>query len=221
MSTPQDKIKTLQQLVGAKEDSIIGNETLTKFQCKYNLPNKAIVAQFFANIWHETGGLKVCKESLNYSSKRMLEIFGKGKHSAKLTPQEANYLVGKPYEFAERVYGLGNPTKAKDLGNKNVGDGFKYIGRGSLQITGRYSYNELQNSGLIEDGDNVLNNPELVEDKYFWQSAINYFNKRGLWTLVSSISDADTEKLRKRVNGGLNGIAEVKAQVKRFYAMFK
>lgn len=56
MSTPQEKIKILQRLVGANLDGISWNETLTKFQCKYDLPNKAIVAQFFANIWHEIGG---------------------------------------------------------------------------------------------------------------------------------------------------------------------
>lgn len=221
MSTPKDKIKVLQRLVGANPDGILGNETLTKFQCKFNVPNKAIVAQFFANVWHETGGLTISKESLNYSSKRMMEIFGVGKHSAKITEAEAKYLTGKPYEFAERVYGIGNPPKAKELGNRSAGDGYKYIGRGSLQITGRYSYNELQKSGLIDGSDNVVSSPELVEDKYFWQSAINYFNKRNLWGLVSTISNEDTERLRRRVNGGLNGIQQVKEEVKRFYAMFK
>ena len=221
MSTPKEKIKTLQRLVGSTQDGILGNDTLTKFQCKFNVPNKAMVAHFFANVWHETGGLTISKESLNYSAKRMMQIFGVGKHSAKLTQAEANYLVGKPYEFAERVYGLGNTKKAQELGNTSKGDGYKYIGRGSLQITGKYSYKELQSSGLVASGDSVVDNPELVEDKYFWQSAINYFNKRGLWNLVSTISDADTEKVRRRVNGGLNGIFQVKQEVKRFYNMFK
>ncbi|HKS21328.1 MAG TPA: hypothetical protein VJZ76_00915 [Thermoanaerobaculia bacterium] len=47
----------------------------------------------------------------------MLEIFGVGNHSAAITPEEAEQLAGKPEALAERVYGLGNPKKAKELGN--------------------------------------------------------------------------------------------------------
>lgn len=221
MSNKIERIKILQRMVGANDDGIIGNETLTKFKNKYNVPSKSMVAQFFANVDHETGGFTIGEESLSYSSKRIMDIFGVDKHSAKVTQLEASILSGKPYELAERVYGIGNKTKSKELGNTSIGDGWKYRGRGALQITGKYSYNELQKSGLIDLGDDVVENPDLVSGKYFWSSAINYFNKRKLWNLVSSINDDDTERLRRRVNGGLNGIREIKSKVKVYFNMFK
>lgn len=221
MSTAKQRIKEIQALVGAYPDGLMGNETLSKFQCRYNVPNKAMVAMFFGNVYHETGGFTISEENLNYSPTRMMAIFGVGKHSAKITSAESYKLSGKPYELAERVYGLGNPAKAKELGNTLVGDGYKYRGRGSLQITGKYAYQELQNSGLIKPGDNVVINPELVATKYYWESAINFFNKRNLWNLVSSVSNSDIQKLRRRVNGGLNGIEEVTKMVKHYYSLFR
>lgn len=222
MSTAKEKIKELQRYVGANDDGLLGNETLTKLKSKVNAPSKSIVAQFMANVYHESGKFTITTEDLkNYTPKRIVDIFGVDNHSANVTPAEALTLSGNAYALAERVYGLGNPKKSKELGNVAVGDGFKYRGRGFLQITGKYSYQELQNSGLVDKGDDVVKNPELVATKYYWISAINFFNKRKLWGLVNSISDADTEKLRRRVNGGLNGIKEVKEKVKYYYSLFK
>src|SRR5262249_50685559 len=70
-------------------------------------------------------------------------IFGVGKHSAAVTEEEAAELAHKPAAIAERVYGLGNPKKAKELGNTSAGDGFRYRGGGLLQTTGRGSYCEI------------------------------------------------------------------------------
>jgi len=92
---------------------------------------------FMAQIAHESGGFTVLWEDMRYSAPRIMEIFGVGKHSAKVTAAESRDLAGKPKDLAERVYGLGNPKKARELGNSAPGDGYRYRGFGPMQITGR------------------------------------------------------------------------------------
>src|SRR5438552_9106298 len=99
-----------------------------------------------AQVLHESGGCTILVEKFRYSVPRILEIFGVGKHSAAITPSEAAKLAGKPTELAERVYGLGNPKKAMELGNIDPGDGAKFIGRGLIQLTGRGSYAKFGNA---------------------------------------------------------------------------
>jgi putative chitinase len=69
---------------------------------------------------------------MNYSAPRLLEIFGVNRHSAAVTAFEAEKLARKPEAIAERVYGLGNPRKARELGNTQPGDGFRFRGNGIL-----------------------------------------------------------------------------------------
>ena len=110
-----------------------------------------------ANMMQETGGFTLVWESMKYSADRMLKIFGQ---SAGLTREEAEELAFKEKEIAERVYGLGNPRKAKVLGNTEPGDGWRFRGGGFLQTTGRENYRVL--GKLI--GVDLEANPELIED---------------------------------------------------------
>ena len=88
-----------------------GNDVLTRFDINDNVRR---FCHFMAQVGHECGGFTITHESLKYSAKRMLEIFGAGRHSAGLTAGEAQRLVGNDEAFAERVYGLGNPKMAKN-----------------------------------------------------------------------------------------------------------
>jgi uncharacterized protein (TIGR02594 family) len=110
-------------------------------QHEINTPNR--LAHFLAQMMHECGALRIDWEDMDYSAGRLLEIFGVGKHSAAVTEEEALQLAHKPAAIAERVYGLGNPRKARELGNTSPGDGFRYRGGGLLQTTGRGSYCEI------------------------------------------------------------------------------
>ena len=80
-------------------------------QHEINTPNR--LAHFLAQMMHECGGLRIDWEDMDYSASRLLEIFGVGKHSAAVTEEEALQLAHKPAAIAERVYGLGNPKKAR------------------------------------------------------------------------------------------------------------
>jgi putative chitinase len=146
---------------------------------------------------------------MNYSAPRLLEIFGVGKHSARVTKAEAAQLAHHPEAIAERVYGLGNPKKAKELGNTQPGDGFLYRGNGVLQTTGRGAHRRMGEAfGVDFEG-----NPNLV-------TAPEHALKPALqeWTEGNLNVFADKNDIRTitlRINGGLSGFAERKAFFKK------
>lgn len=117
-------------------------------------------SHFLGQIGAETGGLKIVREDMRYRADRILQVFGRGKHSARVTPAEAQRLAGDAEALAERVYGLGNPSMAKRLGNDEEGDGYAYRGWGPGQITGK--------GKSIEYGERMGLDfeiqPELLED---------------------------------------------------------
>ena len=196
-----ERIKDLQRLVGANADGVIGNETLRKFASKFG---KSIVqtVHFFAQIHHESGGFTIGRENMNYTAPRIMQIFGTGKHSAKVTVSEAGRLAGNPWDLAERVYGLGNPRKAKELGNIKVGDGFKYRGGGALQCTGGSDYKRY-------GGQRLYDNPELIETaEFYFITALKEFDARGIWALAKNYSQSSILTVTKRVNGGTNGLQD-------------
>lgn len=106
---------------------------------QYGVTTARRLAHFIAQFGAETGGGTILYENMNYSAERLVVIFGQN-HSAKITRAEAAELAHHPQEIAERVYGLGNPRKAKELGNTKPGDGYKYRGSGVLQTTGGYNF---------------------------------------------------------------------------------
>lgn len=164
------------------------------------------LAHFMAQMLHESGAFTVLTESLNYTTEaRLLDIFGVGNHSAAITPDEAKLLIRKPKDLAERVYGLGNPKKAKELGNIDAGDGAKFIGRGLLQMTGRFSYEKF---GKILGADFVAN-PDLALDPAFMLAvAAEEWNEKR----CNGFADADDiVKVTKAINGGTIGLNERRA----------
>jgi putative chitinase len=139
----------------------------------------------------------------------MLEIFGVGKHSAKITPAEAPSLAGKPSLLGERVYGLGNPKKAKELGNIDKGDGFKYRGRGLIQVTGRGSYQLFGEALGIE----LVKDPELAVDPRFMLAiaAEEWAEKK-----CNKFADADDiVAVTRAINGGTNNMKDRRNWLKK------
>lgn len=173
---------------------------------KAELDTPLRMAHFLAQVLHETGGLRIEHESGNYkTADRLFEIFGEGHHSAKLSWDEAIRLVNMPMPdkekaIFERVYGLGNPRKAQELGNSQPGDGWKYRGAGILQTTGRANYRRMgEKCGVDFEG-----NPDLV-------LSAEHALKPALaeWTEGNLNAAADRDDIiaiTKRINGGLNGL---------------
>lgn len=151
------------------------------------------LAHFMAQIAHETQGFARLRESGKYSAKRITEVFGVGKHSAAVTPAEAAKLAGDERALFERVYGIGNPRKAKELGNRWAGDGYAFRGGGGVHTTGRDAYTRL---GLAE-------NPDAIETaEYCLRGALDHWTRTG----CNALADVnDIRAVTRKVNGGYNG----------------
>lgn len=173
------------------------------------------MAHFLAQAMTETGSFSVLRESMNYKVPQMLKIFGVGHHSAKITAAEAPSLAHNEKALSERVYGLGNPKKARELGNTEPGDGFRYRGNGVMQMTGRDAHRRRgQANGLDFEG-----NPELATlPEHALKPALQEWADGNL-NHFADIDDIHTITLR--INGGLNGFPERKAHFARLLPMLK
>lgn len=173
---------------------------------KYGITTPRRMAQFLAQIFHESGGLTIDWESGNYSAERLMEIFGKGRHSAAVTWPEAVRLAHNGPAIFERVYGLGNPVKARDLGNTHPGDGYKFRGGGLMQTTGGDNYRRVgQKIGV-----DLFSHPELVLDPRFallpalveWDEGhLNSYADRGDVLSISRIINIGNANTSKTPNG--------------------
>ncbi len=184
----------------ATRDAIIRaiSETFRKFDLTTDLR----VAHFMAQISHECGGGTIVRENMNYSAERLMQIFGVGRHSAKVTEIEARRLAKQPKEIAERVYGLGNSKKARELGNTRPGDGWRFRGNGMLQLTGGGNHKRI--GDLI--GVNLYDNPEQLENPI-----ISFQVAAAEFKALNCISAADSDNVglvTRRVNGGSNGLGD-------------
>jgi len=105
---------------------------------------------------------------MNYSAERLMQIFGVGRHSAAVTPAEAERLAHDERAIAERVYGLGNPRKALELGNKEQGDGFRYRGCGLMQTTGRFNFRLMGCAGSISSTTRIWSSRRSTRSNRRW-----------------------------------------------------
>jgi predicted chitinase len=157
--------------------------------------SKERLAHFFAQVLHESGFLRYDMENLNYSSDALRRVFGKYFP----TKAEADAYARKPERIANRVYAnrMGNRSEAS-------GDGWKYRGRGLIQLTGRSNYQAF--AEWVGD-DRIMDDPDLVSTEYAVHSAVFYWDRHRL----NEVADRDdVVALTKRVNGGLNGLAHRK-----------
>ena len=106
-------------------------DALIKSMHKYNINNKNRIKYFLAQCYHETGGFKHFQENLNYSAKGLLKTFPK-----KFNNSNVHEFARNPTAIANKVYG-------NKYGNKERGDGAKYIGRGLIQITFKDNYKKI------------------------------------------------------------------------------
>lgn len=146
---------------------------------------------FLAQIGHESGGLTIAEENLNYSTERMCAVWP----SRFPTLASAQPFAHNPQALANHVYGT-------RMGNREPGDGWTYRGRGYIQITGRDGY---ANVGAIS-GLDLVNDPALAADpQHAIRTACAFWRWKGLNALCD---EGDFEKVTRRINGGLTGLAD-------------
>lgn len=181
-------------------------DKIKKLGAKYNLTTIQL-AHFAGQLSHESFDFKITSENLNYSAERLLQVFPKY-----FNEKNVILYARKPIKIANRVY-------ANRMGNadENSGDGWKYRGRGYIQLTGKNNY--LAFSKFI--GEDCIQNPDLVSQKYALESAIWFFFENKIFSLCKDLSDDSIKKVTKIINGGLNGFADRKAKTLKYYNLLK
>jgi putative chitinase len=160
---------------------------------KYELNTPLRIAHFMAQIEHESN-LKPISENFNYSASGLIRVFRKY-----FTDLEAINYANQPQRIANRVYSnrMGN-------GNEKSGEGWKYRGRGFIQITGKENYFRLAKDTDLD----CLKNPDLLlEEANAIISALWFWNLKGLNKLADKDDILD---ITKRINGGVNGLTHRK-----------
>jgi putative chitinase len=193
----------LDKLKGHIPDAVIVMipDTAAKFQI--NTPLR--LAHFLAQCGHESGGFRATQENLNYSAKGLNGIF------KKYFPTEAAAAAyaRNPQKIANKVY-----ANRMDNGSEASGDGYKFRGRGYIQLTGRANYT-LFGKAIGED---IATNPDVVSGKYALLSAAWFWSKNGLNKLADGgATDAVVTSITKRVNGGTIGLADRIKHFKEYY----
>jgi putative chitinase len=165
---------------------------------KYDINTPQRQAAFIGQCAHESGNFKTLEENLNYSSQALMRVWP-SRFPDLATAMKYAY---HPEMIANKVYGgrMGN-------GVEETGDGWKYHGRGLIQLTGKENYANC-GSGI---GVDLLSNPNLLNTpEYAALSAGWFWNKKGL----NALADAqDYETMTKRINGGVLGLDDRKAKI--------
>lgn len=175
---------------------------------KFGIINTLRLAHFLAQCGHESGGFRIVTENMNYSADRLRVIFPK-------------YFPGNLAEAYERnPERIGSRVYANRMGNGDEasGEGFKYRGRGFIQLTGKNNYASF--AQFI--GEDVVANPDLVATKYPLASAAFYFASRNLWSRCDKGADeAVVVEVTKLVNGGTIGLADRLKHFNEYYSLLK
>ena len=195
----------LAKLKGHVPDSVIAQ--IPFIESNYKVNTLLRLSHFLAQCGHESANFRAFKENLNYSAEGLNKTFKKYFP----TLESAKDYARQPERIASKVYAnrMGNGTEASK-------DGFKYLGRGFIQLTGKANYLEFDNS-VSED---ILANPELVATKYPLASAAWFWDKNGLNTIADKgATDAVVKSITKRVNGGTIGLEDRIQHFNEFYSL--
>jgi putative chitinase len=196
----------LAALKGHIPDSVVSQ--IPDTAVKFNITTPLRLSHFLAQCGHESGGFKALVENLNYGSKGLLGTFPKYFNLTTATQYER-----KPEMIASKVYGgrMGN-------GVESTKDGWKFRGRGYIQLTGKDNYTAFDKFVT----ENIIESPDLVATKYPLMSAAWFFDKNKLWAVCDK--GATTEvvtAVTKRVNGGVIGLVDRIKHFNEYYALLK
>lgn len=192
------------KLRGIVPESILSEIPMIMSQFNINTPLR--LAHFLGQVQHESGGFRSTVENLNYSVDGLHRVFNKYFSQPGLAEKYARH----PEKIASRVYAnrMGN-------GDETSTDGWKFRGRGLIQLTGKSNYSAFAKA-INED---VVSNPDLVATKYPLSSAAWFFAKSGLNEVADRGQSKDVvTSVTKRINGGTNGLAE---RITNFNKLYK
>ena len=197
----------LEKLKGHIPDSVIAQ--IPSIQTKFEINTPLRLAHFLAQCGHESGGFKVVKENLNYGAKGLRSIFGK------YFPTDALALAyeRKPEKIANKVY-----ANRMLNGDEASGDGYKFCGRGFIQLTGKENYTNFGKAIGID----LTATPDLVATQYPLMSAAWFFHKNGLHKMADGgATETVVTSVTKRVNGGVIGLPDRIKHFNEYYNLLK
>lgn len=191
----------LQKKCGATPDGVWGPQTYRKAREYFKLTNNQ-AAHFFGQCAHESANFTVSSENLNYSSDGLRRVFPK-------------YFVGKDvYQYARKPEKIANLVYGGRMGNVNPGDGWRFRGRGPIQLTGRSNYTAFSKAMNRPD---VLTNPDIVSSELAFESALWFFRANGLLELANrGVDDSTIILVTRRVNGGTHGLEDRLKKTKQY-----
>ena len=171
---------------------------------KYDIMSPVRQAMFLSQLAHESGNFRHVVENLNYSAEALRRVFGR--HFP--TDAIAQEYARKPERIANRAYAnrMGN-------GDEASGDGWKYRGRGLIQLTGKDNYSRYDayaKNGALQNPD-IVATPEFAADSAGWFWATNRLNQLA--------DTGDVRAVTRRINGGFNGLADREAKYNKLIVM--
>jgi putative chitinase len=187
------------KLKGVIPDGVITQ--IDSIKDKFEINTALRLAHFLAQCGHESGNFKLTQENLNYSGKGLLATFSKY-----FNAETAILYERKPEKIANVVYAnrMGN-------GDKASGDGYKFRGRGYIQLTGHDNYAAFGKA----IGEDILASPDLVATKYPLASAAWFWNKNKINAIADGGATSEVvAKVTRKVNGGVIGLDD---RIKHFY----
>ena len=194
----------MDKLKGHIPDAVIAQ--IPDTAAKFGITNVLRLAHFLSQCGHESGGFKAVNENLNYSADGLKKIF------PKYFPGNISESYARnPEKIAAKVYGgrMGNGDEASK-------EGWKFRGRGYIQLTGKSNYTAFDK--LVEE--DIIANPDLVATKYPLASAAFFFQSNGLWSICDKgADDATVTAVTKRVNGGTIGLPDRLKHFKEYYSL--
>ncbi len=175
---------------------------------RFKIDSTLRLAHFLAQCAHESGNFAITQENLNYSADGLLKIFPKYFNAANV-----NAYARQPEKIANKVYAsrMGNSGEAS-------GDGWKYKGRGFIQLTGKNNYSLFDK--FVDD--DILNNPELVATKFPLLSAAWFWDSVKLNTIADKGNSEEVITLvTKKINGGTHGLEDRINKFNKIYTALK
>ena len=177
-------------------------EPLDNTFSKFEINTTKRQAAFLGQCGHESNNFRTLEENLNYSANALMRVWPSRFPDHDVAEKYAN----KPEKIANKVY-------AKRMGNTEDGDGWKYRGRGIIQLTGKDSYIRCGDAIGID----LVGFPDiLLTEKYASLSAGWFWRKHGLNQLADL---SDWVAITKRINGGIHGIDDRVARTNKALAV--
>lgn len=195
------KVEPLKLGPGTEE----GARAMIREAVKNGITDKKELAIMLANTHHETGGFKNVEENLRYKPQTLMKLWP---HRFPTMDKAAAVAGGGPVVVANTIYG-------NRMGNKEPGDGWKYRGRGFIQLTGKDNYERASQAlgvDLVDDPDKVAEDPTMAASSalYFWKANKN---------IGAQARAGNVAGVRKIVNGGTIGLEDTQKLAQQYAQM--